>query len=406
MLAQVASGLGDGRRTMTTVQLKGINKVYPDGFLAVPDLDLVIHEGEFFVLVGPSGCGKSTVLRVVAGLEAVTAGDVFIDNVRVNDVDARDRDIAMAFQNSALYPNMTVAENIGFPMVLAKVPKATIAKRVSEVAEVLNLSDVLDRYPGRLSGGQQQRVALGRAIIREPRLLLMDEPMSNLDAKLRAETRTVITAVQRRLGVTTLYVTHDQVEAMTMADRVAVISHGRVLQCGPPMELYDNPANIFVAQFLGSPQMNVVLATITSDDDILGLRLGSHTIRLDDAAIARFPGLRYRVGQTVALGLRPETLHESPGSSLTVSVTYIERVGERLHVYATLDAPGVTQSDAEVDIDGGRTSSVIVLMSAGSNVNLWQPLNLVFDLSQMHLFDPQTGETLAQTSAGRSSVSA
>jgi multiple sugar transport system ATP-binding protein len=406
MLAQVASGLGDGRRTMTTVQLKGINKVYPDGFLAVPDLDLVIHEGEFFVLVGPSGCGKSTVLRVVAGLEAVTAGDVFIDNVRVNDVDARDRDIAMAFQNSALYPNMTVAENIGFPMVLAKVPKATIAKRVSEVAEVLNLSDVLDRYPGRLSGGQQQRVALGRAIIREPRLLLMDEPMSNLDAKLRAETRTVITAVQRRLGVTTLYVTHDQVEAMTMADRVAVISHGRVLQCGPPMELYDNPVNIFVAQFLGSPQMNVVLATITSDDDILGLRLGSHTIWLDDAAIARFPGLRYRVGQTVALGLRPETLHESPGSSLTVSVTYIERVGERLHVYATLDAPGVTQSDAEVEIDGGRTSSVIVLMPAGSNVNLWQPLNLAFDLSQMHLFDPQTGETLAQTSAGRSSVSA
>jgi multiple sugar transport system ATP-binding protein len=391
---------------MTTVQLKGIKKVYPDGFLAVPDLDLVIHEGEFFVLVGPSGCGKTTVLRVVAGLEAVTAGDVYIDGVRVNNVDARDRDIAMAFQNSALYPNMTVAENIGFPMLLAKVPKATITKRVSEVAEVLNLSEVLDRYPGRLSGGQQQRVALGRAIIREPRLLLMDEPMSNLDAKLRAETRTVITAVQRSLGVTTLYVTHDQVEAMTMADRVAVINHGRILQCGPPMELYDNPVNIFVAQFLGSPQMNVVLATITNDDDILGLRVGSHTIQLDDAALTRFPGLRYRVGQPVALGLRPEALHDSPGSSLTVSVTYIERVGERLHVYATLDAPGVTQSAADVEIDGDRTSPLVVLMPTGSNVNLWQRLDLTFDLSQMHLFDPHTGETLTQTSAGRSSVSA
>jgi multiple sugar transport system ATP-binding protein len=196
------------------------------------------------------------------------------------------------------------------------------------------------------------------------------------------------------------------VEAMTMADRVAVINHGRILQCGPPMELYDNPVNIFVAQFLGSPQMNVVLATITNDDDILGLRVGSHTIQLDDAAIARFPGLRYRVGQPVVLGLRPETLHESPGSSLTVSVTYIERVGERLHVYATLNAPGVTQSDVGVELDGSRTSTVIVLMSTGSNVNLWQRLDLTFDLSQMHLFDPHTGETLTQTSAGRSSVSA
>ncbi len=391
---------------MATVQLKGIHKVYPDGFLAVPDLDLAIHEGEFFVLVGPSGCGKSTVLRVVAGLEAVTGGDVCIDGVRVNDVDARDRDIAMAFQNSALYPNMTVAENISFPMLLAKVPKAAIAQRVSEVAEVLNLSDVLGRYPGRLSGGQQQRVALGRAIIREPRLLLMDEPMSNLDAKLRAETRTVITAVQRRLGVTTLYVTHDQVEAMTMADRVAVIRRGSILQCGPPMELYANPVNIFVAQFLGSPQMNVVLAVITGEPDAIGLRVGSHTIWLDDVAMARFPGLRYRISQPVAVGLRPESLHESPGGSLPVSVTYIERVGERLHVYATLDASGVTQSDAEVEIDGGRTSTVVVLMSTGSDVNLWQPLELTFDLSHMHLFDIHTGHTLAHTSAARASVSA
>jgi multiple sugar transport system ATP-binding protein len=391
---------------MATVELKGINKVYPDGFLAVPDLDLAISEGEFFVLVGPSGCGKSTVLRVVAGLEAVTGGDVFIDGDRVNDVNARDRDIAMAFQNSALYPNMTVAENIGFPMLLAKVPKATIARRVREVAEVLNLSDVLERYPGRLSGGQQQRVALGRAIIREPRLLLMDEPMSNLDAKLRTETRTVITAVQRRLGVTTLYVTHDQVEAMTMADRVAMINRGRILQCGPPMELYANPVNIFVAQFLGSPQMNVVLAVITGEHDAIGLRVGSHTIRLDDATMARFPGLRYRVGQTVAVGLRPETLHESPGGLLTVSVTYIERVGDRLHVYATLDAPAVTQSDADVEIDEGRTSTVIVLMSTGSNVNLWQPLELSFDLSEMHLFDIRTGYSLAYAPADRASISA
>ncbi len=391
---------------MATVQLKRVNKVYPDGFLAVPDLDLAIHEGEFFVLVGPSGCGKSTVLRVVAGLEPVTGGDVFIDGVRVNDVKARDRDIAMAFQSSALYPHMTVAQNIGFPMLLAKVPKATIAQRVKGVAAVLNLSDVLDRLPGRLSGGQQQRVALGRAIIREPRLLLMDEPMSNLDAKLRTETRTVITAVQRRLGVTTLYVTHDQVEAMTMADRVAVISRGCILQCGPPLELYAHPVNIFVAQFLGSPQMNVVLAVITGEPDAIGLRVGSQTIWLDDVAMARFPGLRYQIGQPVAVGLRPESLHESPGGSLPVSVTYIERVGERLHVYATLDASGVTQSDEEVEIDVGRTSTVVVLMSTGSDVNLWQPLQLTFDLSHMHLFDIHTGHTLAQASAARASVSA
>jgi multiple sugar transport system ATP-binding protein len=385
---------------MATVQLKGINKVYPDGFLAVPHLDLAIHEGEFFVLVGPSGCGKSTVLRVVAGLEAVTGGDVFIDGVRVNDVSARDRDIAMAFQNSALYPHMTVAENIGFPMLLAKVPKATIARRVSEVAEVLNLGEVLDRLPCRLSGGQRQRAALGRAIIREPRLLLMDEPMSNLDAKLRTETRTVITAVQRRLGVTTLYVTHDQVEAMTMADRIAVISRGRILQCGPPMELYTNPVNVFVAQFLGSPQMNVVLAVITGEHDAIGLHVGSQTIWLDDATMARFPGLGYRIGQPVALGLRPETLHESPGGPLTVSVTYIERVGERLHVYATLDASAVTQPDADVEIDGGRTSTVVVLMANGSNVNLWQPLELTFDLSHMHLFDIHTGLNLRDQELG------
>jgi multiple sugar transport system ATP-binding protein len=391
---------------MATVQLKGIKKVYPDGFVAVPDLDLELHEGEFFVLVGPSGCGKSTVLRVVAGLEEVTGGDVFIDGVRVNDVNPRDRDIAMAFQNSALYPNMTVAENIGFPMLLAKVPKATMARRVSEVADLLNLNDVLGRYPSRLSGGQQQRVALGRAMIREPRLLLMDEPMSNLDAKLRAETRTVIAGVHRRLGVTTLYVTHDQVDAMTMADRVAVINRGRILQCGPPMELYLNPVNVFVAQFLGSPQMNVVLAVITREHDAIGLRVGAHTIWLDDAAFARFPGLQYRVGQAVALGLRPETLHKSPNGFLQVSVTYIERVGERLHVYATLDAPAVTQSDAHMEIDDGRTSSVIVLMSNGSDVNLWQPLELTFDLSHMHLFDIHTGDTLVHASADQVSVSA
>ena len=235
-----------------------LQKRYDNGFEAVPSLDLEIHDGEFLVLVGPSGCGKSTVLRMVAGLEDISGGELYIDDKLVNTMGPQQRDIAMVFQSYALYPNMTVADNIAFAMKLRKTDKAEIAAKVAEVAELLELTAVLDRKPGQLSGGQRQRVAMGRAIVRNPKVFLMDEPLSNLDAKLRVQTRGEISKLQRRLGVTTMYVTHDQIEAMTMGDRVAVLRRGVLMQCASPSELYETPENLFVGQFIGSPSMNVV----------------------------------------------------------------------------------------------------------------------------------------------------
>ena len=251
---------------MSSLQLRHVSKSYGNGRV-VADLDLQVDDGELFVLVGPSGCGKTTVLRMIAGLEDVSCGDVLMDGVVINDVDAGQRDIAMAFQTYALYPHMTVAENIGFPLRLAHERVASVNRRVREVADLLQLADVLDRHPKQLSGGQQQRSALGRALVREPRLLLMDEPMSNLDTQLRAETRSAIWRIQRRLHLTTVCVTHDQVEAMSMGDRIAVMHQGRIVQCGRPSELYERPVDVFVGQFIGSPSMNVLEATVVGTPD-------------------------------------------------------------------------------------------------------------------------------------------
>ena len=243
---------------MATVVLEGVNKVYENGYHAIHDLDLDIVDGEFLVLVGPSGCGKSTALRMIAGLESITSGEMRIGDRVVNDVEPKDRDIAMVFQNYALYPHMTVFDNIGFALKLAKVPKAEIAERVNKAAEILELTSYLDRKPGQLSGGQRQRVAMGRAIVRQPAAFLMDEPLSNLDAKLRVQMRAEIAGLQRNLGVTTFYVTHDQVEAMTLADKIVVLKDGRIEQVGSPMELYHHPVNRFVGGFIGSPKMNFI----------------------------------------------------------------------------------------------------------------------------------------------------
>src|SRR5579863_9046721 len=263
---------------MATIALEHINKLYPNGFHAVKDLDLDVRDGEFMVLVGPSGCGKTTALRMVAGLEEISSGTLTIGGKVVNDVTPKDRDIAMVFQNYALYPHMTVAENIGFALKMRKLSKAEIAAKVKETADILGLSDWLDRKPGQLSGGQRQRVAMGRAIVREPSVFLMDEPLSNLDAKLRVETRANISALQSRLGTTTVYVTHDQVEAMTMGHRVAVLRDGMLQQADTPRNLYDHPNNIFVAAFIGSPAMNLFEATLT--EGAAAAVVGSHVLDL------------------------------------------------------------------------------------------------------------------------------
>src|ERR1700691_6068760 len=294
---------------MAPVSLEKINKVYENGFHAVKDLSVNIADGEFMVLVGPSGCGKTTALRMVAGLEDITSGILRIGGKEANDETPKQRDIAMVFQNYALYPHMTVAENIGFALKLRKLPKAELKAKVNEAAEILGLTDWLDRKPGQLSGGQRQRVAMGRAIVREPSVFLMDEPLSNLDAKLRVQTRSQIAELQRRLGITTVYVTHDQVEAMTMGHRVAVLSNGKLLQCASPRELYDNPVNQFVAGFIGSPAMSLLTAPLTDEG-----------VSLAGAVIPLSPGVRSAAARDklteLVIGIRPEHLHlaENAGS--------------------------------------------------------------------------------------------
>src|SRR6187431_629311 len=271
---------GEGDRSMATVTLGAVNKVYENGFHAIHDLNLDINDEEFLVLVGPSGCGKSTALRMIAGLETITSGTLKIGDRVVNDIEPKDRDIAMVFQNYALYPHMTVADNIGFALKLARVPKDEIKRRVTQAAHILELEPYLDRKPGQLSGGQRQRVAMGRAMVREPAAFLMDEPLSNLDAKLRVQMRAEIAALQRELGVTTCYVTHDQVEAMTMGDRVAVLKDGYLQQVDSPQNLYDKPGNVFVAAFIGSPSMNLFEATLHVSGDVGTVTLGSHVLGL------------------------------------------------------------------------------------------------------------------------------
>jgi multiple sugar transport system ATP-binding protein len=372
---------------MAEINFEGVWKRYPDGFEAVKDLNLEIHDGEFMILVGPSGCGKSTALRMVAGLEEITEGDLIIGGERVNELAPRDRDIAMVFQNYALYPHMTVRENMGFALKLAKVPKAEIAAKVESVADILELQAHLDRKPANLSGGQRQRVAMGRAVVRDPKAFLMDEPLSNLDAKLRVQMRTEVARIQNRLGTTMLYVTHDQTEAMTLGDRVAVMRGGIVQQVDTPKALYQAPANLFVAGFIGSPAMNFVRGRLEED-----------SVRLPFGDAPLPAGLR-DAPRDVIVGFRPEHFEDPSGLRFTVTPDVVESVGSEQYAYFDVGAAGEVQSEQleEIAADAGAESAdttVIARLDAASPAAAGKPLDLTLDVSKLMLFDPASGLAL------------
>jgi multiple sugar transport system ATP-binding protein len=339
---------------MTSVRLDKVSKIYPNGFEAVFDLDLTIDDGELMVVVGPSGCGKTTVLRMIAGLEDISSGTVSFGDRVVNDVPPKDRDVAMVFQSYALYPQMTVAQNIGFALKMKKVPKDEIDRRVREAAGVLGLTNWLDRKPTQLSGGQRQRVAMGRAIVRAPSVFLMDEPLSNLDAKLRVQLRAEIGRVQQRIGVATLYVTHDQTEAMTLGHRVAVLRDGVLQQCDSPEVLYQRPRNIFVAGFIGSPAMNLLEGTLSANVDEVAL--GSQRITLPSDVVNEHPGLKKYAGRSLVVGIRPEDLPAAEGDRggqiLTGDVHLVEALGAEKLVHFRFDAPIVQLEDTSITDQG------------------------------------------------------
>ncbi len=350
---------------MADIVLKDLTKRYPNGFEAVKHLSVEIAEAELLVLVGPSGCGKTTALRMIAGLEQITSGDLYIGGRRVNDVLERDRDIAMVFQSYALYPHMTVAQNIAFSLKLAKVPKRELKERVANAARLLGLEALLDRRPKQLSGGQRQRVAMGRAIVRQPQAFLMDEPLSNLDAQLRVHMRGEIQSLQKRLGVTTVYVTHDQVEAMTMGDRVAVLRDGVLQQVDTPSNVYDRPANLFVAGFIGSPPMNLAEATVEKANGRLAVSLGETKIPLPERS-----GLGEWDGRKVVVGLRPEDLHGPRSGSdgnvkIPAKVDRVEALGAQLLVYFNVDAP-LAQSAGVAAALGAEIEEVTYVGRSGS----------------------------------------
>ncbi len=391
---------------MAEVVFENVSKVYPNGFEAVTDLNLNIEEAELLVMVGPSGCGKSTTLRMIAGLEEISSGKLYIGDEIVNDMHPKDRDIAMVFQNYALYPHMTVAENIGFALKLAKVPKDELRKRVTDAAKTLELTEILDRKPGQLSGGQRQRVAMGRAIVRSPRVFLLDEPLSNLDAKLRVQMRAEITSLQRRVGVTTFYVTHDQVEAMTMADRVAVISAGVLQQVAQPQTLFDEPDNIFVGAFIGSPSMNLMEAQLTEEGDRPMFTLGSQRLGGPSDLFDKRPALRQYVGRSVVLGLRPKDFEDAsvqtdapPDSRLRSTAENVEALGFEKIVYFDIDATPVISEDA-LDISdeaaaeevlSRETTLVAGRFAPNSMVKVGSPVEVAVDMTSSHFFDLDTG---------------
>jgi multiple sugar transport system ATP-binding protein len=364
---------------MASVTFDHVTKAYADDVIAVNDLDLLIKDGEFLVLVGPSGCGKTTALRCLAGLEEITAGQIKIDDRVVNRVPSKDRDIAMVFQSYALYPHMTVFNNLAFGLKLLKTPKQEIKRRVDEAAKILNLERFLDRKPKALSGGQRQRVALGRAIVREPSAFLMDEPLSNLDAKLRVQTRAEILRIQQRLGTTTVYVTHDQVEAMTMGDRIAVMSEGVLQQVGPPPELYMHPVNKFVAAFIGSPAMN--FATVHADRG--KLKMGNHLLHLTGS---RAKVAQDRHGRQLEIGFRPEDLEIANGTG-----DGAVRFPAKIEVVEYLGNQELLHADAE-------GNEVIALVSSDRKVQIGDNVEFTIPTEKLHLFDPETEESLVPTS--------
>ncbi len=368
---------------MANVVLKNIYKVYDGGVTAVSDFNLEIADKEFIILVGPSGCGKSTTLRMIAGLEEISKGELYIGDTLANDIAPKDRDIAMVFQNYALYPHMTVFDNMAFGLKLRKTPKDEIKRRVEEAARILDISHLLDRKPKALSGGQRQRVALGRAIVRDPKVFLLDEPLSNLDAKLRAQMRTEISKLHKRLGTTFIYVTHDQTEAMTMGDRIVVMKDGFVQQVDTPQNLYDFPVNEFVAGFMGSPQMNFIDATIDQKGDQYSLKFGKYDIAIP-AAKNKDDALKDYVGKEVVFGIRPENVHDEPE-------------------FLAKATAGIVEADVEVtELMGAETylylncegNSITARVEPTSTAKTGDKIKIAFELDKLHLFDKQTEKTI------------
>jgi multiple sugar transport system ATP-binding protein len=394
---------------VASIHFEGVGKVFPDGTVALEDLDLDVEDGEFVVLVGPSGSGKSTALRILAGLEDATAGTVRIGERVVNDVEPKDRDVAMVFQSYALYPHMSAQDNIGFPLRMRREEKAKIRERVAHTAARLDIGALLERRPRQLSGGQRQRVALGRAIVREPRAFLMDEPLSNLDAKLRVEMRAYVAQLHRRLAKTILYVTHDQVEAMTMGDRVAILRGGLLEQVDAPQTLYDRPASLFVAAFMGSPAMNLLRGRVVVEEDTRPvLQLGSARLPLPDSVLEARPALIGRVDEEVVVGIRPEALHPANGAraALEGPVTLRESLGSDVLAHVEIDAPAVLageQLEAAREIGGGEVNGtppkkarLTARLEPSVRAETGETLRLTVDPMRLHFFDPHTERALAR----------
>jgi multiple sugar transport system ATP-binding protein len=398
---------------MARLSIEHLGKVYANGTEALSDFSLEVADGEFVVLVGPSGCGKTTALRMVAGLEEINSGTLRIDDRIVNNVSPAERDVAMVFQNYALYPHLSVAENIGFSLEMRNVPKAERAEKVREAARILGLEDLLTRKPRHLSGGQRQRVAMGRAIVRRPSVFLMDEPLSNLDAKLRVQMRAEVLRVQRRLGVATLYVTHDQTEAMTMGDRVVVMRDGLLQQSGSPQELYDRPVNMFVASFIGSPAMNLYDATVQASGASLQMRIGAQTIALPASISRRLPNLAAECDRPLIVGVRPEHLMlpadgsasgAAQGAGLSAEVTLVEALGNELFVHFLLDVPRVGESERAVvvgdEVAGDSDADAgVARVSPRASARAGERVTFTLDSEQVHFFDPETGEAVGRPAA-------
>jgi multiple sugar transport system ATP-binding protein len=389
---------------MAEIVLDHVTKRYPDGFEAVKDLSLEIRDGEFMILVGPSGCGKSTALRMVAGLEDITEGDLRIGDTVVNEMSPKDRDISMVFQNYALYPHMTVRENMAFPLKLRGMDQAEQDKKVNEAAEVLDLNAHLDRKPANLSGGQRQRVAMGRAIVRDPQAYLMDEPLSNLDAKLRVQMRTEVSRLQKRLETTMLYVTHDQTEALTLGDRVAVMRAGRLQQVAAPMELYNKPDNLFVAGFIGSPSMNFMMATLEGDN----LKLPIGDVRFKRPLVE---GAEPKDGQQLIAGIRPENFEDAAvvpddvkqrGTTFKAHVEVVESMGSELYAHFTVQGAEVDSAELRElaadagagDLPAAEGGQITARLAAESGVREGEEAELWVDSPTIHLFDPESGQRL------------
>ncbi|MFL6050125.1 MAG: ABC transporter ATP-binding protein [Gaiellales bacterium] len=399
---------------MAEIQFEQVTKVYPDGTEAVSAVDMEIDDGALMVLVGPSGCGKTTLLRMIAGLEEITEGEIRIGDRVINDVEPKNRDLAMVFQNYALYPHMTCYDNMAFGLKLRRMPKKEIDRRVRETAQTLGLTEQLKKKPRSLSGGQRQRVAMGRAIVREPEAFLMDEPLSNLDAKLRVQMRTEISRIQSALGTTMIYVTHDQTEAMTMGDRVAVLNRGVLQQVANPQELYDNPANLFVAGFIGSPAMNMIGADVVRENGTVRLEFGGLRLDVLDSTLQERPALAEYVGRQVVVGIRPEDLEDpeylpagAPDVRIPVLVEVREAMGSEVYAHFKVDAPPVMTEDTrdlaadtgvdELELAGDTknpTATFVARLNPRTTAVRGTPMELEVDVRRLHFFDQGTGQAI------------